>query len=454
MATYDIQEMIGNAREAQKVLRGYSQEQIDRIVRCIGKTVYDNAEELAVMAIEETGMGKLSDKISKNQGKARLIWNDLKAKKSIGVLAEYPDQGLIEIAKPIGVIAAVTPVTNPVVTPMCNAMMAVKCANTIIAAPHPRAKKLSVYLLGLWNEALAKLGAPENIIQVIGDPSLELTNELMRSADAVIATGGSAMVKAAYSSGKPSYGVGQGNVQCIFDRGIDIPSAVEEVMTGRLFDNGIICSGEQTIIAPREDYDTIIAEFVRKGAFYANDPQVKTMLCETLFPGGKLNTKLVGQPVEKLAEAAGLKLPEGTRLIVIPCDTFGRGEPLSKEKMFPVMTAYRYDTWEDALAIAKANLEYEGLGHSLSLRTNDKEHILEAANVIDVSRILVNQVCSTSAGGAFKNGLNPTTTIGCGTWGNNSISENFTYYHMMNRIRVAMVKPEWYQPSDEEIWRE
>ena len=449
-----IRELMTKARAAQRELSTYSQKQIDVIVRAIGKAVFDHAEELAELAFEETGMGNVKDKTAKNQGKARMIWYDLKTKKSIGILAEYPEQGLIEVAKPIGVIASVTPSTNPVVTPMCNAMMAIKCANAVIIAPHPKAKKLTVRLKELWDAELDKLNGPKDAVQVIAEPSLALTDALMRAADAVVATGGTSMVKAAYSSGKPSYGVGQGNVQCIFDRDIDIPTAVEETLAGRIFDNGIICAGEQTVIAPEENYDEIIAEFGKCGAFYLDDEGAIDRLRDVLFPGGKLYAPLVGRSVSKIMEEAGIVVPEGTTAVIIPRETAGGSELLSKEKMFPIMTAYRYASWDDALAIAESNLAVEGKGHSLSLRSNDREHILAAAKRIDVSRVVVNQICSTSAGGSFKNGLNPTTTIGCGSWGNNSISENFTYYHMMNRIRVAMVKPGWRQPTDEEIWGE
>lgn len=453
MAEQDyIGKLIENARAAQAVLTTYSQEQIDTLVRAIGKTVFDHAAELAEMAVAETGMGSVKDKIAKNQGKARMIWYDLKTKKSVGVLAEYPEKGIIEVAKPIGVIASVTPCTNPVVTPMCNAMFAVKCANTIIVAPHPRAKKLTTYLSSLWNKALSELGAPENVIQVIGEPSLNLTDELMHSADAVIATGGGSMVKAAYSSGKPSFGVGPGNVQCIFDRGVNIPEAVAETLAGRTFDNGIICAGEQTVIAPREQYDEIMGEFQRQGAVYIADKAKIEQIREELFPNGKINAKLVGHSLQEVLGTAGVEVPEEAKLAILAVDTAGENELLSKEKMFPIMTAYRYDTWDDAIEIAKSNLAVEGKGHSVSIRSNDYEHILEVGKRVDVSRVVVNQICSTSAGGSFKNGLNPTTTIGCGSWGNNSISENLTYYHLMNRIRIAMVKPGWYQPTDEEIW--
>lgn len=447
-----IQNLIANARKAQQELSGYTQEQIDAVVRVIGKVVYDHAEELAQLAVDETGMGNLKDKTAKNQGKARMIWHDLKTKKSIGVLAEYPEKGLIEIAKPIGVIAAVTPSTNPVVTPMCNAMMAIKCANAVIVAPHPKAKKLTQRLKALWNEEFRKLNAPEHIIQVIPEPSLMLTDMLMHEADTVIATGGGSMVKAAYSSGKPSFGVGQGNVQCIFDRGVELKPAVEETVAGRTFDNGIICAGEQTIIAPRDEYDEIIAEFIRQGAIYIDDEETIDKLRDALFPNGRPCVPLVGKSVNEILGTVGMQADLDKKLIIIPRETSGAGELLSKEKMYPVMTAYQYDTWDEALSIAQNNLDLEGRGHSVSLRSNDREHILEAGKRLTASRILVNQVCSTSAGGSFKNGLNPTTTIGCGSWGNNSISENLTYYHMMNRIRIAMVKPDCRIPSDDEIW--
>ena len=447
-----IMEYVDRARKAQQILAGFSQGQIDAIVRDIAKAVYDNAEDLAKMAVEETRMGVYEDKVLKCKGKARIIWNGLKEKKSIGVLRVLESEGIIEIAKPMGVVAAVTPCTNPVVTPMCNGMFAIKTGNAIIVAPHPRAKKCAVHINDMFRNIIRQHNAPEDIYQTLPQPSNEQTQELMRSCDVVIATGGMAMVKAAYSSGKPSFGVGVGNVQCIFDTDVDYTEAVPKVITGRTFDNGIICSAEQTVIAPRDKFDEIIAEFVKNGAYFIDDPDTVKAVGERLFPGGVIAKEAVGQPIQKIAEIAGITLPKEAKLIIVKPADYGAGYVWSKEKMFSVMSAYIYDSWENAIDIAEANLKAEGIGHSVSIHSNSKEHIEYAGLNLPVSRILVNQVCATQNGGSFTNALSPTTTLGCGSWGNNSISENLFYTHLYNVSRIAYVKPGWRQPSDDEIW--
>ncbi|MCL2060285.1 MAG: aldehyde dehydrogenase family protein [Oscillospiraceae bacterium] len=447
-----IQQYVDRARAAQAVLARYDQAKVDAIVKAIAKYVYDNAEILAKMAVDETRMGVYEDKVQKKKGKARIIWNALKGKKSVGVLRVLEQEGLIEVAKPMGVVAAVTPCTNPIVTPMCNAMFAIKAGNAIIVAPHPRAKGCAMHLDGAYRAILRGLGAPEDLYQTLPAPSNEQTQELMRSCDVVIATGGMGMVKAAYSSGKPSYGVGTGNVQCIFDTGIDYAKAVPKAIAGRIFDNGIICSAEQTVIAPKGDYDKVIAEFVKNGAFYVDDAKTVEMMGERLFPGGVIAKEAVGQPVAKVAELAGVDVPEGTKLIIVKPGSYGKGNVWSKEKMFAVMSAYVYEDWEGAVAIARANLEAEGIGHSVAIHSDDRAHIEYAGLNLPVSRVLVNQICATQNGGSFANSLNPTTTLGCGSWGNNSISENLFYTHLYNVTRVASEKPEWRQPTDSEIW--
>jgi len=397
-------------------------------------------------------MGVYEDKVAKNKGKARIIWHSLKDKKSVGILRHIEEEGIIETAKPMGVVGAVTPCTNPVVTPMCNAMFAVKGGNAIIIAPHPRGKKVALRLKELFCAEFAKQNAPEDIFQVIAEPTLELTNELMKEADVVIATGGMGMVKSAYSSGKPSYGVGAGNVQCLIDRDADFAAAVPKVIAGRIFDNGIICSAEQSVIVHKDDYRAVIGEFVKNGAYYAESEAETAGLREALFPGGAMNKDLVGQPIAKTAEAAGITIPAGTKLIIVKAAGRGGGDLLDKEKMCPVIAAYTYDTWEGAVAIAQANLETEGKGHSCALHSNNRENIEYAGATLPVSRVVVNQICATMNGGSFMNGLSPTTTLGCGSWGNNSISENLTYTHLFNKTRIAYVKPGAATPSDEEIW--
>ncbi|MFW6676828.1 aldehyde dehydrogenase family protein [Lacrimispora sp. AGF001] len=447
-----IQSLVERSRNAQQVLRSYDQEKTDAIVKMFAKVIFDNAEPLAKLAVEESRMGVYEDKVTKNRGKSRIIWNALKSKRSIGVIGTDEEAGLIEVAKPMGVIAAATPCTNPIVTPMCNAMYAVKCQNTIIIAPHPRSKKCAMAVAELYYKELDRMGVPRDIFLVIEEPSIELTNELMAACDVVLATGGAGVVKSAYSSGKPSYGVGPGNVQGLIDEGIDYKAAAGRMIASRIFDNGIICSGTQTIIAPEKDYDTVIKEFVSQGAYYINDKAVIDKLAEVVFPNGVINKKVVGQSVKTIADLAGISVPQGTKVIIVKPEKHGPGIVWSKEKMCPMMAAYSYQTWEEAVQIAYDNLVYEGEGHSADIQSNDKNHIEYAGIKLPVSRVVVNQTCSSMAGGAFANSLNPTTTLGCGSWGNNAISENLFYTHLMNKSRIAFVKKDWKQPTDEEIF--
>ena len=444
--------LIANARKAQKELEKCNQEQIDSYVRAIGKVVYDNAEPYAKMAAEESRMGVYEDKIAKNRGKSKIIWNSLKGVPSVGVVERNPETGITVVARPVGVVGAITPCTNPIVTPMCNAMFAIKGRNTIIVAPHPRTKKCNKVVIDAMNEALAKLGAPANIIQTIEEPSIEASSELMKGVDVVVATGGGAMVKSAYSSGKPAYGVGPGNVQCIIDTDADITECVPKIIAGRKFDNGIICSGEQTVIAHADQYDGIMAEFKKNKAVLITDAAEKAALREALFPGGVMNKDLVGQSVQKIAAAAGLNVPEGTPVILVEADGYGKDDLFSKEKMCPVISTYKYNTFEEAVVIARANLDVEGKGHSVSIHSNNREHLEYAGETIEVARVLVNQICSTMNGGAFTNSLTPTTTLGCCSWGNNSISENFGFKHLINYIRIAENLPNKAVPTDEEVW--
>lgn len=447
-----IQSLIEKARKAQAQYAEFNQEQVDQVVREIAKAVFDNAEVLAKMAHEETRMGRYEDKIKKNQGKARIIWNSLKGKKSVGVLSVNEETGIIEIAKPMGVVGAVTPCTNPIVTPMCNVMFALKGGNAVIIAPHPRAKKCAAYVVDLFNKAISKFNVPENLIQVIEEPTVELTNELMKAVDVVVATGGMGMVKAAYSSGKPAYGVGAGNVQCIIDRGVDLKEAVPKIIAGRIFDNGIICSGEQTVIVPAEQYDEVIAEFKANGAYYIDSEPERSALRNALFVDGVMNKDAVGQAVEQIAALAGLTIPEGTKVIVVKAEGIGKEDLFCKEKMCPVIAAFAYDDFAQAIKIAQANLEVEGKGHSVCLHSNNMENIVAAGKQLTISRLVVNQVCSTSAGGSFYNGLAATTTLGCGSWGNNSISENLDYKHLINISRIALYQKDARVPTDEELW--
>ena len=448
----EIDELIQKSRKAQKEFERFSQEQVDLVVKEIAKTVYDNAELLAKMAVEETKMGVYEHKVSKNKGKSKTIWNDLKNKKSVDIIKIDEEKNIIEIAKPMGVVGSVTPTTNPTVTCMCNAMFALKGRNSIIIAPHPRAKTTSLKTVELINESLKKYNSPENLIQIIKDPSIQKTEELMKAVDVVVATGGMGVVKAAYSSGKPAYGVGAGNVQVILDNDIDYEAAAEKIISGRAFDNGIICSGEQSIIVDERDYEKVVKAFESKGAFFVRDQKTKEHVRSILFINGQINKDVVGQSVKKIAEIAGLNIPENTKVIIVEADGIGKEDVLCKEKMCPVMVSFKYKTFDQAIKIAKTNLELEGSGHTAAIHSNNNSNIEKAGISLPVSRLVVNAPSSTTAGGSLMNGFAPTTTLGCGSWGNNSISENFTYKHLINISRIGFVNTKIRIPTDEEIW--
>ncbi len=452
MTIEGIKELVERSRKAQKIVETYSQEKIDSICKMFAKVVYDNAEMFAKMAAEESRMGVYEDKVKKCRAKSSIIWNSMKGKKSRGIIRYDEEAGIVEVGKPMGVICAATPCTNPIVTPMCNAMFAVKGGNTIIIAPHPRSVKCTAKIKELYDAELTKMGVPTDIFLVLDIEGVEDTINLMKTCDVVIATGGEAMVKSAYSCGKPSFGVGPGNVQGIMDRDVDFGAAADKIIASRTFDNGIICSGDQTLIAPSDKFDEIIAEFKARGTYFVDDPAEVDKFRKAIFPDGNMNKKIVGRSVKEVAAAAGVEIPEGTRIVMLKPETYGSSDPLSKEKMCPVMTAYTWDTWEEAVNIAKENLLFFGAGHTCSIQSNNKEHIEYAATQIPVSRIVINQSSASMSGGAFANSLSPTTTLGCGSWGNNSISENLSWTHLFNHSRIAYEKKGWKAPTPEELW--
>lgn len=307
-------------------------------------------------------------------------------------------------------------------------------------------------MVDLFRAELKKLGLPEDLIQTIEHPSLDMTQEVMKTADVVVATGGAGMVKSAYSSGKPALGVGPGNVQVIIDRGIDYDAAASMIIAGRKFDNGIICSGEQCVMIPQDEYDTVIKAFEKNGAYYIDDAETVEKFAKTIFPDGVINKNVVGQSVQKIASLAGVEVPEGTKVVLLKARGRGKADLLCKEKMCPFMIAIAYDTFEDAMSAAYENLCYEGKGHTCSIHSNDMEHVRMVGEYMPVSRIVVNQPSSTTAGGALTNGFSPTTTLGCGSWGNNSISENLNYTHLINISQIGLYNKDKKIPTDEEIW--
>lgn len=449
----EIKEMVARARVAQKEYEErFNQERADQAVKLALMTINKNAEMLARIAVDETEMGVYEHKVAKNLGKSKGVWYNLRDKKSMGVLGIDERTGMIEVAKPIGVLAGITPMTNPIVTPMSKIAFALKTKNAIIIAPHPKAKMCSSKAVNMIKEAIAPLGVPADLIQVIDEPSIEKTQELMKAVDVIVATGGMPMVHSAYSSGKPSFGVGAGNVQVILDRNINYDEAADKVITGRAFDNGIICSGEQFFVYPKENREEVLGAFSRHGAYIVPESDREKVI-NAIFSDGKIDRDSVGQSAEFIAKRAGITVPAGTRILVVEAKGIAHEDMICREKMCPVMGCYGYEHFEEGLQMIKANLDMEGSGHTAAVHSNDQGNIIKTGTVMCVSRVVVNAVSATTAGGHIQNGLAVTNTLGCGTWGNNSISENFTYKHMLNITRIAPLNPRIEIPSDEEIWK-
>lgn len=449
-----IQGLVDRARVAQQEFETYTQEQVDRAVRAIGKIIYDNGEMLAKMAVDETHMGKYEDKIVKNKAKAKIVWYKLKGVKSRGIIRYLDDIGVVEVAKPIGVIGCVAPTTNPTMTPNHNAMIALKGGNAIIVCPHPRAKATGVKTVELMRQALDEAGCPQDLIQIVEEPTMEASGLIMSLCDACVSTGGPGMVKAAYSSGKPAFGVGAGNVQSLVDTDVDLTEAAAKIAKSRTYDNGVLCTCEQCVHVPREKYDTMVKLLQAQGGAYIGGGEEVNALRKAMFPNGAINKDVVGAAPQEIAGLAGLSVPETTRFLLVRVTQGGAEEPLSKEKLCPVLAICPYDSWEEAVALAVKNLKNEGAGHSAILHSHNKEHVEYAALQLPVSRIGVNLVGSSGLGGGFDCGLNPTATLGCGTWGNNSISENLWWHHLVNISRIAYQMPNNPVPTDDEIWAE
>ena len=432
-----IQNQIDKARAAFEQIKDYTQEQVDKLVYESAKIIYENAEPLAKMAVEETRLGSYEDKIGKNTGTAAAFWDYLKDKKSVGIINEDPSIGLIEAAHPIGVIGAITPATNPTVTPLGNFMHALKGKNAVIISPAPRAEKTSTTTVNLIREALAKNGAPEDLIQIVNDVTIEKSQELMEKCDLVLATGGSGLTKAAYSSGTPAYGVGPGNPPVIVDRGYDLKDAAEQTIVAVASDNGILCDGDNLLLYPQELEADFFAELKNAGAVVFESADDVAKFREALFQDGKINSGLVGKDTDVIAEAAGFTLPEGTKVIGLKIEGVGKDDILGKEIMGPVVVLKSYDKFEEAVDMAIRNMEEDGgTGHTAGIFSNDEDHILYFGEKIPVARVLVNQP-TPDAWGPETNALSPAVSEGCGTWGNNILAGNVDYIHMVNVSKIV-----------------
>lgn len=433
-----IQAKLDNARKALEQIKDYTQEQIDKLVYEGAKTIYKHAAELAREAVDETGLGFYEDKIGKNTDTPATFWDYLKDKKSVGIINEDPSRGLIEVAHPVGVIAAITPATNPNVTPLGNFMHALKGKNAVIIAPAPRAKKSSTHTVNLIREALVNCGAPADLIQIIEEPTIELSAELMAKADLVIATGSTGLTKAAYSSGTPAYGVGAGNPPVILDRGYDIKDAAAKSVIAVGSDNGILCDGQNLFLYPEELEAELYAAMREEGIVIFEDPEDVAKFREALFmENGKPEPSLVGKDAPVIAKAAGFDIPAETKVLALKVADIGACDPLNEEVLGPVVSMKGYDTFENAVDMAIRNMEESGgIGHTAGIFSNDEAHVNYYAERIPVARVLVNQP-TPDAWGPKTNCLSPAVSEGCGSWGNNILCGNVDYIHMINVSKVV-----------------
>lgn len=427
-------------KNAQKEFSKYSQEQVDKIFQAAAIAANEARIPLAKMAVEETGMGIVEDKVIKNHYAAEYIYNKYKNEKTCGVIYQDDSYGIKKIAEPVGIVAAVIPTTNPTSTAIFKTLIALKTRNGIIISPHPRAKKSTIEAAKTVLEAAVKAGAPEDIIAWIDVPSLELTNMLMQSADIILATGGPGMVKSAYSSGKPALGVGAGNTPAVIDESANVILAVNSIIHSKTFDNGMICASEQSVIVSDKIYDKVKDEFVKRGCYILN-PEETEKVRKTIIINGALNAKIVGQKAHIIAELAEVSVPENTKILIGEVERVDLSEEFAHEKLSPVLAMYKSSSFDDALEKAYRLIEDGGLGHTSSLYVNtvtEKEKIEKFYSKMKTCRVLVNTPSSQGGIGDLYNfKLTPSLTLGCGTWGGNSVSENVGIKHLLNIKTVA-----------------
>ncbi|MCX7615460.1 MAG: bifunctional acetaldehyde-CoA/alcohol dehydrogenase, partial [Clostridiales bacterium] len=431
---------IQEIRNAQKVYGTFTQEQVDQIFKAAALAANRQRIPLAKMANAETGMGIVEDKVIKNHFASEYIYNYYKNEKTCGIIEEDPAFGIKKIAEPIGVIAAIVPTTNPTSTAIFKALLALKTRNGIIFSPHPRAKKSTIAAAKIVLDAAVKAGAPENIIGWIDEPSIELSNAVMQSADMILATGGPGMVKAAYSSGKPAIGVGPGNTPAIIDESADIKMAVSSILMSKTFDNGMICASEQSVVILDKIYDEVKKEFVNRGAYMLNETEIQKIR-EVILVNGAINAKIVGQSAHDIAKLAGFDVPENVKVLIGEVTSVDPSEPFAHEKLSPVLAMYRVKTFDEAVDKAVKLVEDGGFGHTSCLYIDtvaQKEKLDKFTTAMKTGRTLINTPTSQGGIGDLYNfKLAPSLTLGCGTWGGNSVSENIGAKHLLNIKTVA-----------------
>ncbi|MBW3110262.1 acetaldehyde dehydrogenase (acetylating) [Bacillus sp. MCCB 382] len=436
-----IQEMrdaVSRAKEAQQKYLSFSQEQVDDIVKQVAEAAYAKSLELARMAVEETGMGLVEHKKIKNEVGSRDVYESIKDEKTVGIIGEDRVKKVTEIAYPFGVVAGIIPTTNPTSTAIFKTLISLKTRNAIVVSPHPRAVNCTVEALKICHEAAIQAGAPEGLVGWISKPSMAATNELIkhRDIDVILATGGGGLVRAAYSSGKPAYGVGPGNVPVYIEKSAKVSQAVSMIVDSKSFDNGTICATEQAIVVDRNIQQMVMRELRNNGGYILNEEE-KAVMEKIISPApGKLNPHIVGQHAVKIAGMAGITVPEDTRVLIAEETRIGKHIPFSIEKLSPIFALYTADSYQEAKEYCLKLLNLGGRGHSLSLHTSNDDVAKEMAIEMPVSRMMVNTLSSIGAVGATT-GLKPSLTLGCGSFGGNITSDNVSARHLINIKRMA-----------------
>ena len=443
------------ARAAQRAISRYDQARLDELVLAAGWAIMEPRRNrtLAEIAVRDTGLGDVADKIEKNHRKTLGLLRDLTGAVSTGVLAEYPERGITEIARPVGVVAAVVPSTNPGATPANNVINALKCGNAIILSPSPKGHTTCGKLVEYIHEQFARIGAPADLVQVLPDPvTRELSNALMKQADLVVVTGSQTNVRAGYSSGTPALGVGAGNVAVIIDDSADCADAAAKIMRSKTFDHATSCSSENSVIVHERVYAPMMAALAKEGGALLTAAEKET-LQKAMFPGGKLSPACTAQSVSRICAIAGLTRPglAAARCLLVEETGTGREHPYSGEKLSPVLAVYRARDFDHAFAIMRGIYDYMGDGHSCGIYSEDESHIRRLGHEMTVCRVIVKQAHAIANGGNFDNGLPFSLTMGCGTWGGNSFSENLNYRHFMNVTRIVRTIPET-KPAPEDLF--
>ena len=450
-----ISGLVERSRQAQAQIESYSQAQVDELIRGMVWAVSRPgvAEEIAQFTVDETELGNYAGKLLKIQRKTRATLMDILDDKSVGVLEEDHERNIVKIAKPMGVIGALAPSTNPEATPVIKAIHAVKGRNSIIIAPHPRAKLTNKKIVDLMRAALVELGAPADLVIGIETPSLDLTNELMRQCDRVLATGGGAMVNAAYSSGTPALGVGVGNAVVTVDESADLADAAEKIHLSKTLDLAASCSADNAVLLVDDIYDEMLEKLESKGG-HVLDESEKALLQKTIWDEqGHLNTAIVAKPAEYIAELAGIEIPDGTEFFVVPEEGWGPEFPFSGEKLCVTMALYRARDIDHAIELTNSIQSYQGQGHSCGIYSNKDENILKLAHSTKTSRVMVNQPQAASNSGNLWNGMRQTFSLGCGSWGGNGTNNNISWRDLINETWVSKPLAKTKElPNDEELF--